>query len=132
MIDAWIPLFLFAILFGLSMDYHVFLLSRIRERYDESGDNTEAVSYGLRSTGRIITGAALIMVAVFGGFAMGETVVNQLIGFGLGIAVLLDATLVRSILVPASMEVLGKGNWYLPPFLRWIPELRVEEASGEN
>ena len=131
-IDAWIPLFLFAILFGLSMDYHVFLLSRIRERYDESGDNTEAVSYGLRSTGRIITGAALIMVAVFGGFAMGETVVNQLIGFGLGIAVLLDATLVRSILVPASMEVLGKGNWYLPPFLRWIPELRVEEASGEN
>ena len=131
-IDAWIPLFLFAILFGLSMDYHVFLLSRIRERYDESGDNTEAVSYGLRSTGRIITGAALIMVAVFGGFAMGETVVNQLLGFGLGVAVLLDATLVRSILVPASMEVLGKGNWYLPPFLRWIPELRVEEASGEN
>ena len=131
-IDAWIPLFLFAILFGLSMDYHVFLLSRIRERYDESGDNTEAVSYGLHSTGRIITGAALIMVAVFGGFATGETVVNQLLGFGLGVAVLLDATLVRSILVPASMEVLGRGNWYLPPFLRWLPELRVEEASGES
>ena len=131
-IDAWIPLFLFAILFGLSMDYHVFLLSRIRERYDESGDNTEAVSYGLRSTGRIITGAALIMVAVFGGFAMGETVVNQLMGFGLGVAVLLDATLVRSILVPASMEVLGKANWYLPPFLRWLPELRVEETSRES
>ncbi len=130
-IDAWIPLFLFAILFGLSMDYHVFLLSRIRERYDETGDNTEAVSYGLRSTGRIITGAALIMVAVFGGFSMGETVVNQIVGFGLGIAVLLDATLVRSILVPASMEVLGKRNWYLPPALRWLPDLRVE-ASDES
>ena len=125
-IDAWIPLFLFTILFGLSMDYHVFLLSRIRERYDESGDNTEAVAYGLRSTAGLITGAALIMMVVFGAFASGETVVNQLVGFGLAIAVLLDATLVRSVLVPASMEVLGKGNWYLPPFLRWLPDLRVE------
>ena len=125
-IDAWLPLFLFTILFGLSMDYHVFLLSRIRERYDESGDNTEAVAYGLRSTAGLITGAALIMVVVFGAFASGETVVNQLMGFGLAIAVFLDATLVRSVLVPASMEVLGKGNWYLPPFLRWLPDLRVE------
>ena len=125
-IDAWLPLFLFTILFGLSMDYHVFLLSRIRERYDESQDNTEAVAYGLRSTAGLITGAALIMVVVFGAFASGETVVNQLMGFGLAIAVLLDATLVRSVLVPASMEVLGKGNWYLPPFLRWLPDLRVE------
>ena len=108
------------------MDYHVFLLSRIRERYDESGDNTEAVAYGLRSTAGLITGAALIMVVVFGAFASGETVVNQLMGFGLAVAVLLDATLVRSVLVPASMEVLGKGNWYLPPFLRWLPDLRVE------
>ena len=125
-IDAWLPLFLFAILFGLSMDYHVFLLSRIRERYDESGDNAEAVAYGLRSTAGLITGAALIMVVVFGAFATGVTVVNQLMGFGLAIAVFLDATLVRSVLVPASMEVLGKGNWYLPPFLRWLPDLRVE------
>ncbi len=125
-IDAWIPLFLFTILFGLSMDYHVFLLSRIRERYDESGNNTEAVAYGLRSTAGLITGAALIMVVVFGAFASGVTVVNQLVGFGLAIAVFLDATLVRSVLVPASMEVLGKGNWYLPPFLRWLPDLRVE------
>ena len=125
-IDAWLPLFLFTILFGLSMDYHVFLLSRIRERYDETEDNTEAVAYGLRSTAGLITGAALIMVVVFGAFASGETVVNQLMGFGLAIAVLLDATLVRSILVPASMEVLGRGNWYLPPFLRWLPDLRVE------
>ncbi|MDE2823149.1 MAG: MMPL family transporter, partial [Chloroflexota bacterium] len=125
-IDAWLPLFLFTILFGLSMDYHVFLLSRIRERFDETQDNTEAVAYGLRSTAGLITGAALIMVVVFGAFASGETVVNQLMGFGLAIAVLLDATLVRSVLVPASMEVLGKGNWYLPPFLRWLPDLRVE------
>ena len=125
-IDAWLPLFLFTILFGLSMDYHVFLLSRIRERYDETEDNTEAVAYGLRSTAGIITGAALIMVVVFGAFASGETIVNQLMGFGLAIAVLLDATLVRSILVPASMEVLGKGNWYLPSWLNWVPDLRVE------
>ncbi len=125
-IDAWLPLFLFTILFGLSMDYHVFLLSRIRERYDQTGNNTEAVAYGLRSTAGMITGAALIMVVVFGAFATGETIVNQLLGFGLAVAVFLDATLVRSVLVPASMEVLGKGNWYLPPFLRWLPDLRVE------
>ena len=125
-IDAWLPLFLFTILFGLSMDYHVFLLSRIRERYDETEDNTEAVAYGLRSTAGIITGAALIMVVVFGAFATGETIVNQLMGFGLAIAVLLDATLVRSVLVPASMEVLGRGNWYLPSWLSWLPDLRVE------
>ena len=125
-IDAWLPLFLFTILFGLSMDYHVFLLSRIRERYDETGNNTEAVAYGLRSTAGLITGAALIMVVVFGAFAAGDTVVNQLMGFGLAVAVLLDATLVRSILVPASMEVLGRGNWYLPKWLNWLPDLRVE------
>ena len=128
-IDAWLPLFLFTILFGLSMDYHVFLLSRIRERYDETQNNTEAVAYGLRSTAGIITGAALIMVVVFGAFATGETIVNQLMGFGLAIAVLLDATLVRSVLVPASMEVLGKGNWYLPSWLSWLPDLRVEAVE---
>ena len=131
-IDAWIPLFLFAVLFGLSMDYHVFLLSRIRERYDETGDNTEAVAYGLRSTAGIITGAALIMVVVFGAFATGRTIVNQLVGFGLAVAVLLDATLVRSVLVPASMEVLGKRNWYLPPFLSWLPDLRVEPPEEHS
>lgn len=128
-IDAWLPLFLFTILFGLSMDYHVFLMSRIRERYDERGDNTEAVAYGLRSTGGLITGAALIMVVVFGAFATGETVVNQLMGFGLAAAVFLDATLVRSVLVPASMEVLGRGNWFLPSFLRWLPNVGVEPAD---
>ena len=130
-VDAWIPLFLFSILFGLSMDYHVFLLSRIRERYDHTGDNAEAVAYGLRSTAGIITGAALIMVAVFGGFALGETIINQQVGFGLAVAVFLDATLVRSVLVPASMEVLGRRNWYLPSFLRWLPDVRVEPAEDE-
>ena len=129
-IDAWIPLFLFSILFGLSMDYHVFLLSRIRERYDETGNNARAVAYGLQSTGGMITGAALIMVAVFGAFAAGDTIVNQQVGFGLAVAVLLDATLIRSVLVPASMEVLGKANWYLPSWLNWLPDLRVESEQA--
>ena len=128
-IDAWIPLFLFTVLFGLSMDYHVFLLSRIRERYDQTGDNAGAVAYGLRSTAGIITGAALIMVAVFGGFAAGDYILNQQVGFGLAVAILLDATLVRSVLVPASMEVLGRRNWYLPSALSWLPDLRVEPAE---
>ena len=125
-IDAWIPLFLFSILFGLSMDYHVFLLSRIRERYDETGDNAGAVAYGLRSTASLITGAALIMVVVFGAFASGKTIINQQVGFGLAVAILLDATLVRSVLVPASMELLGGRNWYLPSWLSWLPDLRIE------
>ncbi len=131
-IDVWIPLFLFSILFGLSMDYHVFLLSRIRERYDQTGNNVEAVAYGLRSTGGLITGAALIMVAVFGAFASGKTIINQQVGFGLAIAVLLDATLVRSVLVPASMEVLGRRNWYLPSWLNWLPDLRVESEKPQS
>ncbi|HJX62055.1 MAG TPA: MMPL family transporter [Dehalococcoidia bacterium] len=125
-IEAWLPIFLFAILFGLSMDYHVFLLSRIRERYDQTHDNTEAVVFGVRSTGRLITGAALIMVAVFGGFAAGDLVMFQEMGFGAGVAVLLDATIVRSILVPASMRLLGDWNWYLPKVLQWLPDMRVE------
>ena len=125
-IDVWIPLFLFSILFGLSMDYHVFLLSRIRERYDQTRDNAEAVAYGLRSTAGLITGAALIMVAVFGAFASGDTIINQQVGFGLSVAILLDATLVRSVLVPATMEMLGARNWYLPSWLSWLPDLRVE------
>ena len=128
-IDFWIPLFLFSVLFGLSMDYHVFLLSRIRERYDQTGDNAAAVAYGLRSTASIITGAALIMVAVFGAFAAGETIINQQVGFGLAVAIFLDATLVRSVLVPASMELLGRGNWYLPSWLSWLPDLRVEPVE---
>ena len=129
-IEAWLPLILFAILFGLSMDYHVFMLSRIRERYDQTHDNAESVAYGLRSTASLITGAALIMVAVFSGFASGDMVVNQQAGFGLAVAVLLDATLVRSILVPASMELLGDRNWYLPRFLNWLPHVQVEAEES--
>lgn len=125
-VEAWIPIFLFTVLFGLSMDYHVFLLSRIRERFDETGNNTEAVAFGLRSTGRLITGAALIMVVVFAGFAAGELVMFQQLGFGAAVAVLLDATVVRSVLVPASMQLLGRWNWYLPRWLSWLPDLSAE------
>ena len=121
-IEAWLPLFLFSILFGLSMDYHVFLLSRIRERFDQTGDNAEAVAYGLRTTAGLITGAALIMVAVFSGFAAGRLSGNQQVGFGLAVAIFLDATIVRSILVPSSMRLLGKWNWYLPSALQWLPD----------
>lgn len=125
-IEAWLPLFLFAILFGLSMDYHVFLLSRIRERYDQTGNNTESVAFGVRSTGRLITGAALIMVVVFGAFAAGNLVAMQQMGFGLAVAVFIDATIIRSILVPASMRLLGNANWYLPPILQWLPRIGIE------
>ena len=125
-IEAWLPLFLFGVLFGLSMDYHVFLLTRIREHFDKTGDNEASVAHGLRTTGAIITGAALIMVAVFGGFAAGELVPLQQMGFGLAIAVFLDATVVRSILVPAAMRLLGDYNWYLPRWLEWLPRIEIE------
>ena len=125
-VEAWLPIFLFAVLFGLSMDYHGFLLSRIRERYDQTRDNTESVAFGIRSTGRRITGAALIMVAVFWGFAAGDLVGLQQMGFGLGLAVLLDATIVRMVLVPAAMKLLGTWNWYLPRWLEWLPDMKVE------
>ncbi|MEE8158690.1 MAG: MMPL family transporter [Dehalococcoidia bacterium] len=129
-VEAWIPLFLFAILFGLSMDYHVFLLSRIREHFDGTGDNTESVAFGIRSTGRLITGAALIMVSIFWAFAAGELVGLQQMGFGLGTAILLDATIIRMVLVPASMRLLGQWNWYLPHWLHWLPDLRVEPQES--
>jgi putative drug exporter of the RND superfamily len=128
-IEAWLPLFLFSILFGLSMDYHVFLLSRIKERFDQTGDNAESVAFGLRTTGGLITGAAAIMVAVFGGFAAGDLVALQQTGFGLAAAVLIDATLVRSVLVPATMKLLGDRNWYLPRWLEWLPNISVENAK---
>ena len=129
-LEVWLPVLLFAILFGLSMDYHVFLLSRIRERYLETGDNAGAVAFGLGTTGRIITGAALIIVVVFVGFALGELVMFQQIGFGVAVALLLDATVVRSVLVPASMRLLGEWNWYLPRWLDWLPRVELERAPG--
>ena len=121
-IEAWVPLFLFSVLFGLSMDYHVFLLSRIRERYLQTGDNEEAVAHGVASTARLITGAALIIIAVFVGFARGDLVMFQQMGFGVAISLLIDATLIRSVLLPASMKLLGNANWYLPSWLRWLPD----------
>ncbi|MGV8840299.1 MAG: MMPL family transporter [Bauldia sp.] len=128
-VEAWIPIFLFSVLFGLSMDYHVFLLSRIREHFGATRDNAASIVFGVRSTARLITGAALIMVAVFGGFASGDLVMFQQVGFGLGVAVLLDATIVRSVLVPATMRLIGRWNWYLPPFLRWLPRFSVEDGD---
>ncbi len=129
-IESWLPIFLFCVLFGLSMDYHVFLLSRIREHYDLTGRNRESVAVGLQSTAKIITGAALIMVAVFSGFASGELVFMQQVGFGLAVAIFIDATIVRSVLVPAAMALLGNLNWYLPRWLHWLPDLRVEGAAA--
>jgi len=128
-IEAWVPMFLFAIVFGLSMDYEVFLLSRIREEYDRTKNNAVAVADGLASTARVITAAALIMFCVFGAFALGDNRQLKLFGLGLGIAVLLDATIVRMILVPATMELLGDRNWWLPKWLdRILPRIKVEGA----
>jgi RND superfamily putative drug exporter len=129
-VEQWVPLLLFAVLFGLSMDYQVFLLSRIKETWDRTGDNTLAVTEGVGATAGIITGAALIMVAVFAGFAAGDLVMFQQMGFGLAVAVLLDATLIRTILVPAAMKLLGRWNWYLPSWLEWLPHLSIEGAPS--
>jgi RND superfamily putative drug exporter len=125
-IEAWVPLFLFSVLFGLSMDYQVFLLSRIKERYSQTGDTTSAISFGVGSTARLITGAALIIIAVFSGFAAGDLIMFQQMGFGVAVALLVDATIIRCVLVPASMKLLGERNWYLPSWLDWIPEVHVE------
>jgi uncharacterized membrane protein YdfJ with MMPL/SSD domain len=125
-IEAWVPLFLFSVLFGLSMDYQVFLLSRIKERYSQTRDTVGSVAFGVGSTARLISGAALIIIAVFGGFAAGDLVMFQQMGFGVAVALLVDATIVRSVLVPASMKLLGERNWYLPSWLNWIPEVHVE------
>jgi uncharacterized membrane protein YdfJ with MMPL/SSD domain len=130
-IEAWVPLFLFSVLFGLSMDYQVFLLSRIRERYDVSGDTREAVAWGVSSTARIITGAALIIVAVFSGFARGDLVMFQQMGFGIAVALILDATVIRSVLMPSVMALLGERTWYLPAWLDWLPHLEVEGHAAD-
>ena len=125
-IEYWLPLMMFSILFGLSMDYHVFMLSRIKENYDETGEHSTSVAFGLRTTAQIITGAALIMVAVFGGFALGDIAFFQSMGFGLGAAILLDATIVRSMLVPSVLRLLGPTSWYFPKFLEFIPNVSIE------
>jgi RND superfamily putative drug exporter len=133
-IEAWIPMFLFAMLFGLSMDYEVFLLSRMRELYDETGDTERAVALGLMRTGRIVTAAAAIMVAAFSGFMLGSLIGLVQFGFGLAAAITIDATIIRALLVPALMKLMGEWNWYLPAWvaraLRVDPGTRVGTRSA--
>jgi len=121
-----IPLFLFVILFGLSMDYHVFILSRVREAVNRGMSNDDAVAHGLRSTAGVVTSAALVMVAVFGSFALGSDQLAKQIGVGLAAAILIDATIIRAVLLPATMKLLGERNWYLPKRLQWLPKLEHE------
>ena len=129
-IDAWIPIFLFCVLFGLSMDYQVFLLSRIHERWAATGDTSGAIVHGVASTARLITGAAAIIIVVFAGFATGQLVAFQEMGFGIAVALALDATVVRLLLIPAAMRLLGERNWYLPRSLAWLPDLQVEGGGA--
>jgi putative drug exporter of the RND superfamily len=132
-VESFIPMILFAILFGLSMDYEVFLLSRVKEEHDRTGDNSLAVADGLSVTARVITAAAAIMVTVFGSFIFGDNRVVKEFGLGLAAAVLIDATLVRMVLVPATMEVLGEANWYLPRWLdRILPKIRIEGEPASD
>ena len=126
-VEAWAPMMLFAITFGLSMDYEVFLLSRIKEEFDRTGDNASAVADGLAVTARVITAAALIMVCVFSAFVVGDSRELKVFGLGMAVAVFIDATLVRMVLVPATMELLGDRNWWLPGWLdRLLPHIHVE------
>ena len=130
-IEPWAPMMLFAIVFGLSMDYEVFLLSKIKEEYDETKDNSRSVTNGLAATARVITAAALIMVCVFGSFILADDRALKLMGLGLSVAVTLDATLVRMLLVPATMELLGDKNWWFPKWLdKIIPQIHVEKVKA--
>ena len=125
-IAAWLPLFLFVILFGLSMDYHVFILTRIREAFDRGMSTGDAVAHGIKSTAGVVTSAAIVMVAVFSMFAMSSELQMQQMGIGLAAAVLIDATIIRGVLLPATMKLLGDWNWYLPSKLDWLPKVTVE------
>ena len=130
-IEAFVPMFLFSILFGLSMDYEVFLMSRMREEYERTGSNDLAVAHGLEGTARTITSAALIMVTVFLAFAVSRVVPFKEMGIGLAAAVLIDAALVRTVLVPAAMKLMGRWNWWMPARLdRWLPRIALE--TGED
>jgi uncharacterized membrane protein YdfJ with MMPL/SSD domain len=127
-IEAWLPLFVFVVLFGLSMDYHVFVVSRIREAHDQGVPTSEAVAQGIRSTAGAVTSAAAIMVAVFAIFGTLSMQDFKQMGVGLSIAVLLDATIVRAVLLPSVMKLLGEKNWYLPRWLNWLPKV----SHGEH
>ena len=122
-IIGFLPIFLFVILFGLSMDYHVFILSRVREAFDRGMSTDDAVAYGIKSTAAVVTSAALVMVGVFSIFATLQFMFLKQFGVGLAIAVLIDATIIRAVLLPASMKLLGDWNWYLPKWLEWLPHL---------
>ena len=131
-ITSWLPLFLFVVLFGLSMDYHVFILSRVKELVDRGMKTEHAVSYGIRQTAGTVTSAAIVMVAVFAIFATLRTIDMKQMGVGLAVAVLIDATVIRAVLLPAAMKLLGEWNWYLPSWLEWLPSLSAEEAPAEE
>lgn len=122
-IEIFMPLFLFAVLFGLSMDYHMLVLSRIKEAYDDGHSNEESVSAGIKATAALITSAAAIMILVFGAFALSSAMFMKQMGLGLGVAILIDATIIRAVLLPASMKLLGDWNWYLPSWLNWLPRI---------
>jgi RND superfamily putative drug exporter len=131
-VSSWVPILMFAILFGLSMDYEVFLLSRIREDWAHTGDARASVVRGLSATGRVISSAAAIMVAVFLGFATEVDVVVKMLGVGMAVAILLDATVVRMVLVPATMSLLGEWNWWVPRWLdRILPHIRAEVTDDD-
>ena len=125
-IETFMPLFLFAVLFGLSMDYHMLVLNRVKEAYDAGSSNEESVSLGIKATAALITSAAFVMVLVFGAFATSRVMFFQQIGVGLGVAILIDATIIRAVLLPASMKLLGDWNWYLPKWLEWLPRISAE------
>ncbi len=127
-IASWLPMFLFVILFGLSMDYHVFILSRVREYFDRGLSTEQAVSKGIRSTASVVTSAAVVMVVVFGVFALMPIIDMKEMGIGLAVAVLIDATIVRAVLLPATMKLLGEWNWYLPTWLEWLPSLEHDRS----
>jgi uncharacterized membrane protein YdfJ with MMPL/SSD domain len=128
-IVSGLPLFLFVVLFGLSMDYHVFILSRVREAYDRGGSTEEAVAYGIKTTAGVVSAAAFVMVAVFAIFLTVSTVDMKQFGFGLAVAILIDATIVRAVLLPATMKLLGDWNWYLPSWLEWLPRFEHERPA---
>ncbi len=130
-ITAWLPLFLFVVLFGLSMDYHVFILSRIKERVDRGEATREAVLDSISSSASTVTAAAIVMVAVFATFAALRTIDLKQLGLGLAFAVLVDATVIRALLVPAAMALLGERNWYLPRRLAWLPNVSIEAPADE-
>jgi RND superfamily putative drug exporter len=129
-VAPWLPLFLFVILFGLSMDYHVFILSRVREAHDRGMSTSDAVAHAIKSTAGPVTSAAVVMVAVFAIFASLGALEFKQLGVGLAVAILLDATLIRAVLLPAVMKLLGDANWYLPKRLAWLPHLEHEPARA--